>query len=163
LHQLTPNAIIQISKFIWAVASHGGHPTTNIFAHHYELHYQNKKFHLKGSDTNFAAQFGYISFHPSWFGNWTRLAPITRNKWTNGWDGNWFYYRVSVEQKADVRGKGSYQLSSTMTRLNYLTEVPSSCDLEDGNFAAFIELTSIIGGHDVVEEFLACGLWLVAS
>jgi hypothetical protein len=63
-----------------------------------------------------------------------------------------------VEQKANVRGKGSYPLSSTMTRLNYLTEAPSSCGPEDANFVAFIEATSIIGGRDAVEEFLASGL-----
>jgi hypothetical protein len=46
-----------------------------------------------------------------------------------------------------------------MTRLNYLAEAPSSCGLEDADFAAFIEATSIIRGRDDVEEFLASGLW----
>jgi hypothetical protein len=64
---------------------------------------------------------------------------------------------VPTEQKIVVRGKGSYPLSS-MTELDYLTEVPS-CGLEDPNFAAFIEVTSIIGVHDAVEEILTCGLW----
>jgi hypothetical protein len=64
-----------------------------------------------------------------------------------------------VEQKADARGKGSYPLSSMMTRLNYLMEAPSLCCPEDANFAAFIEVTSTVGGRDVVVEFLASGLW----
>jgi hypothetical protein len=55
LHQLTTNAIVQINKFIWAVTSYGGRPNTEVFAHHYELHYQNKKIHLDGSETTFAA------------------------------------------------------------------------------------------------------------
>jgi hypothetical protein len=63
-----------------------------------------------------------------------------------------------VEQKLDVGGKGSYLLRSTMTRLSYLTKTPS-CGPKDANFVAFIEATSIIRGHDVVEEFLTCGLW----
>jgi hypothetical protein len=159
LHQLTLNAIVQISKFIWAVTSCGGHPIIDIFAHHYELHYQDKKIHLEGSDTTFTAQFGCISFHPSRFGNWTRLNPIRRNKWTSGWDGNWFYCWVPVEQKADVWGKGSYLLSSTMTCLNYLMEAPSSGGSKDANFVAFVETTSSVGGRDAVEEFLASGLW----
>jgi hypothetical protein len=83
LHQLTPNAIVQIEKFIWAVTSCGGHPTRDVFAHHYELHYQNKKIHLQGSET-FTAQFGCISFHPSRFGNRVKLAPAMRNRWTSG-------------------------------------------------------------------------------
>jgi hypothetical protein len=85
-----------------------------------------------------------------------RLTTATRNKWTSGWDGNWFYCGVPMEQKPDVRGKGSYPLKSTMTLLSYLTKTP--CGSEDTNFVAFIEVTSIIRGYDVVEEFL-----LVAS
>jgi hypothetical protein len=109
------NAIIQIIRFIWVVASCGGRPTADVFTHHYEISLR--------------------------------------------WDGNWFYYRVPAEQKADVRGKGSYPLSSMLTRLNYLMEVPSSCGPKGANFVAFIEATSIIGGHNAVEEFLTCGLW----
>jgi hypothetical protein len=84
LHQLMSNAIIQISKFAWAVTSCGGRPTTDIFTHHYELHNQNKKIHLEGSKTTFAAQFGCITFHLSQFGNRVRLTPAMRNKWTSG-------------------------------------------------------------------------------
>jgi hypothetical protein len=46
-----------------------------------------------------------------------------------------------------------------MTELNYLMEVPSSYGPLDVNFATFVEMTSLIGGRDVVEEFLACCLW----
>jgi hypothetical protein len=66
LHQLTPNAIIQIGKFIWAVTSYGGHPTTDVVAQHYEMHYQNK-IHLVGCETTLVAQFDCITFHPSCF------------------------------------------------------------------------------------------------
>jgi hypothetical protein len=75
----------------------------------------------------------------------------------SGRDGNWFYCWVPVEQKVNVRGKGSYLLSSTMTHLNYLMEEPSSCGPKDANFVSFIEETSIIGGRYAVEEFLASG------
>jgi hypothetical protein len=74
LHQLIPNAIIQISMFISAITSCGGQPTVDVFTHHYELHYQNKKIHLEGSNTTFAMQFGCISFYPSQFGNQGRLT-----------------------------------------------------------------------------------------
>jgi hypothetical protein len=154
-----PNAIVQISKFVCVVTSCEGRPTADVFAHHYELHYQNKKIHLEGSETTFATQFGCISFHLSRFGNHLRLTLITRNKWSSRWDGNLFYCRVPLEQNGDFRGQRTYPLSSKMAKLDYLTKVPSSCGPEYDNFMAFIEATSLIGGHDVVEEFLACGLW----
>jgi hypothetical protein len=46
-----------------------------------------------------------------------------------------------------------------MIELNYMMEVPYSCGPEDDDFLAFVEVTSLIGGHDAIEEFLACGLW----
>jgi hypothetical protein len=39
LHQLTPNAITQFSKFFWAVSSFGGVPLGNLFVKRYKLHY----------------------------------------------------------------------------------------------------------------------------
>jgi hypothetical protein len=46
-----------------------------------------------------------------------------------------------------------------MTLLKHLMEAPFECGPEDVNFVAFVNATSIIRGHDVMEEFLACGLW----
>jgi hypothetical protein len=68
LHQLMPNAIVQIRKFIWAVSSYGGYPTTDVFAMHYELHYPQKKIKLEGSTNTLADQFRCITFHLSRYG-----------------------------------------------------------------------------------------------
>jgi hypothetical protein len=65
LHHLTPNAIIQIGKFIWAITSYGGRLTADVFAQNYELYYQNKNIDLEGCETTLTAQFGYITFDPS--------------------------------------------------------------------------------------------------
>jgi hypothetical protein len=88
-----------------------------------------------------------------------RLTPAVRNKWVSGWDGNWFYCWVPLEQIVDVRGKVTYPLSCTMTPLNYAMEITFECGPTDTDVAAFTEAASIIGGCDIVKEFLACGLW----
>jgi hypothetical protein len=144
LHQLTLNAIMQINKFIWVVSSCGGRPTTDVFVQHYELHYQHKKIHLEGCQTALAAQFGYIIFHPSRYGGRAKLTPAMRNKWTSGWARNWFYCNVPSEQKANVRGKGTYPLRLVMTLLEYLTDAPYECGPVDVNVVAFIEVAAII-------------------
>jgi hypothetical protein len=82
-----------------------------------------------------------------------------RNKWTSSWDGNWFYYRVPVERTIDGHEKETYLLSSKLTPLNQLVEALCAYGPDDTNAAAFIEATSITGSHNVVEEFLTCGLW----
>jgi hypothetical protein len=97
LHQLTLNAIVHISIFIWVVASCGGRPTASVFAQHYELHYQNKKIQLEGPESTLVTQFGCINFHPSQIGNRAKLTPAMRNKWTSRWDENWLYCRVPLE------------------------------------------------------------------
>jgi hypothetical protein len=46
-----------------------------------------------------------------------------------------------------------------MTPLVYEMDVSSSCGPEDAHFMAFVDTSSLIGGHDTVEEFLASSLW----
>jgi hypothetical protein len=46
-----------------------------------------------------------------------------------------------------------------MMQLEYLTDAPYRCSTDDVNVMAFTEATAIIRGRDVVEEFLACGIW----
>jgi hypothetical protein len=48
-----------------------------------------------------------------------------------------------------------YQWHSKMNIVDYLTEAHHSCIVDDVNAMAFEEDTKIIGGHDVVEEYLA--------
>jgi hypothetical protein len=38
LHQLMPNAIVQLPKFFWVVGSFGGVPSGSVFEKRYELH-----------------------------------------------------------------------------------------------------------------------------
>jgi hypothetical protein len=61
LHQLTPNAIIQMSKYIWTVLSFGGEPSSDGFTKRHELHYQAKKVPVDGFDKY--QQFEVINFH----------------------------------------------------------------------------------------------------
>jgi hypothetical protein len=48
LHQLTPNAIVQLSKYFWVVASFEGVPFADGFIKRYELYYQPKKMEVDG-------------------------------------------------------------------------------------------------------------------
>jgi hypothetical protein len=46
LHQFTPNAINQLSKYIWAVMSFEGIPSADGFTKRYELHYHPRKMEV---------------------------------------------------------------------------------------------------------------------
>jgi hypothetical protein len=61
LHQLTLYAIAQLSKYVWAMLSFGGVPSSNSFTMRYELHYLPKKVIVDGFEK--FQQFGSINFH----------------------------------------------------------------------------------------------------
>jgi hypothetical protein len=61
LHQLTPNAFVQLSKYFWVVLSFGGVPSGNRYVRRYELHYQTEEVVVDGFEKY--QQFGVINFH----------------------------------------------------------------------------------------------------
>jgi hypothetical protein len=81
VHQLTPNAVVALAKYVWATTSYGGQPSVEVFAKHYCLHWQKRKIGNK------IAQFGSCTFTPK-TGKTSmevvELVPCARNKW-----GNW--------------------------------------------------------------------------
>jgi hypothetical protein len=38
VHQLTPNAVVALAKYVWAATSYGGQPSVEVFAKNYSLH-----------------------------------------------------------------------------------------------------------------------------
>jgi hypothetical protein len=38
VHELTPNAVVALAKYVCAVASYGGQPSVEVFAKNYCLH-----------------------------------------------------------------------------------------------------------------------------
>jgi hypothetical protein len=54
VHQLTPNAVVALTKYVWATTSYGGQPSVEVFAKHYCLHWQKRKIGHK------IAQFGIL-------------------------------------------------------------------------------------------------------
>jgi hypothetical protein len=38
VHHLTPNAVVELAKYVWATTSYGGQPSVEVFAKQYCLH-----------------------------------------------------------------------------------------------------------------------------
>jgi hypothetical protein len=93
LHQLTLNAITQLSKHFWAMLSFGVEPSSDDLAKCFELHYQLKKVIVDGFEK--FQQFGVIIFHARW-GSEAGLTPTIKNKWSTGWMRVWFYCKVPL-------------------------------------------------------------------
>jgi hypothetical protein len=77
LHQLTPNAIVRLSIFIWALRSRGMDPDAEAFCRVHELHYK-KKARADGLHKNFGCyNFAYRK-------DTKAPVPSYRTKWPTG-------------------------------------------------------------------------------
>jgi hypothetical protein len=56
-----------------------------------------------------------------------------------------------------------HALHSRMSELNYAVEPEVECPNNDPNDAAFVRATATIGGHDAVEEYVVCKMYLLTA
>jgi hypothetical protein len=92
LHQLTPNAIVRLSIYIWALRSQGMDPNAEAFCRVHELNYQ-MKARVDGLHEN----FGYYNFAY----RKDMKAPVLsyRTKWSTGWKSEWFYFKADEKKR----------------------------------------------------------------
>jgi hypothetical protein len=64
---------------------------------------------------------------------------------------------------SEARGKGVYLFRSKMSVLNYLTKAPHNYAVDDNNMQVIEEAARSIGGRDTIQEFQACGIWLLSD
>jgi hypothetical protein len=152
VHQLTPNAMMALAKYVWATTSYGGPPSVGVFAKHCCLHWKKRKI---GHEI---AQFGSCTFTPR-TGKTSmevvELVPCARNKWGNWWD-FWFY--VSEGSVKDHPG-----LPVAVMCSHYYVAYPqfevAEDDEDEGALRCAARMSS---GRDLVEEFIGYGVWPLA-
>jgi hypothetical protein len=143
LHQLTPNAIIRLRVYIWALRSQGVEPFAEGFCQVHELHYQTKA-RGDGLHKNFGCyNFAYRK---------TTKFPVTsyRSKWPAGWKSEWFYIKVDEEKEKLVQSPLELIFEETRPPCNMTPEGPTQIAL-----AEFRVIAEHIGTRDLVQEFLA--------
>jgi hypothetical protein len=152
VHQLTPNAMVALAKYVWAATSYGGQPSVEVFAKHYCLHWQKRKIGHK------IAKFGSCTFTPrtgKTLMEVVELVPCARNKWGNWWD-FWFY--VSKGEVEDHLG-----LPMAMMCSHYYVAYPQFEVAEDDENEGALRCTArMSSGRDLVEEFIGYGVWPLA-
>jgi hypothetical protein len=152
IHQLTPNAMVALSKYVWAMTSYGGQPSVEVFAKYYCLHWQKR---MIGDEV---AQFGSCTFTPK-TGKTTmevvELVPCARNKWGN-WNEFWFYIAEGTVE--DHEGLPVSEMCSHF----YSAYPPFEVAEEDADKGALRCAVGLSSGRDLVEEFVAYGVWPLA-
>jgi hypothetical protein len=152
VHQLTPNAVVALAKYVWATTSYGGQPSVEVFAKYYCLHWQKRKMGNK------IAQFGSCMFTLK-TGKTSmevvELVPCARNKWGNLWE-FWFYFAEAIVE--DHPGLPMAEMCS-----HYYSAYPQfEVAEEDADEGALRCAAGLSSGGDLVEEFIAYGVWPLA-
>jgi hypothetical protein len=143
LHQPTPNAIVRLSVFIWALRSQGVEPLAEAFCRVHELHYQ-----TKAREDGLHENFGCYNF--AYRKDMKTPVVSYRTKWPTGWKNEWFY--VKVDEKKEKLVQSPLDLTFGLTRTQCRMTPGTSCPDAVGEFRFVAEH---IGTRDLVREYLA--------
>jgi hypothetical protein len=147
LHQLTPNVVVRLSVYIWALRSQGMSPDAEAFCRVHKLHYQTKA-RADGLHENFGCyNFAYRK---------DTKAPVLsyRTKWPTGWKSEWFYMKADEKKREKLMTMvmSPLSLSFGMTRPLCNMQLGSPCQLAEVEFRVVAEQIST---RDLVQEYLA--------
>ena len=126
IHRLTPNAIVMLSKFFWAVRTFGGPVSVDAFCRLYELHPQGRKVRFADEDEVFSAQSGCCTFMPRRPNKSQRIERVElsycqKNRWDDDWTEFWFYAKIGFPN-ADGTGEVSYPLASKVLPVEHISQ-----------------------------------------
>jgi hypothetical protein len=140
---LTPNAIVRLSVYIWALRSQAVESFADSFCRVHELHYQ-----TKARKDGLHENFGCYNFA---YRKTTKFPVISyQSKWSAGWKYEWFYVKVDEDREKLVQSHLELIFGETRPRCRMTTEGPTWAAL-----AEFKIIAEHIGTRDLVQEFLA--------
>jgi hypothetical protein len=142
LHQLTPNAIVRLSVYIWALRSQGVEPLAEAFCRVHELHYQ-----TKAREDGLHENFGCYNF--AYHKDMKTPMVSYRSKWPTGWKSEWFY--VKIDEKKEKLVQSPLELTFGLTRPQCNMTPGAPCP--DAVYE-FRIISEHIGTRDLVQEYL---------
>jgi hypothetical protein len=154
LHQLTPEAIIKVGIFIWAMRSQGLKPDARCFCNIHELFYEMKATRKEQYHNN----FGCYSFVPQSEASYP--VPTFRKRWPGSWMQEWFYVKNDQSQREDVRGIIQRPIWSRFGIRRPTTSLGN--DIQTCQ-ATFNTVCTYIGTRDLVQEHIAYRVWTLAN
>jgi hypothetical protein len=123
-HQLTPNAIVRLSVYIWALQSQAVEAFAEGFCRVHELHYQ-----TKAREDGLHKNFGCYNFA---YRKTTKFPVISyRSKWSVGWKSEWFYVKVNDDKEKLVQSPLELIFRETRPRCNMTAEGPTRIALAE--------------------------------
>jgi hypothetical protein len=154
LHQLTPEAIIRMGIFVWAVRSQGLEPNAKSFCNIHELLYETKPWGKEQYHNNFGCySFGARSGSSC-------PVPTFRKRWPDDWMTEWFYVKNDLKTREDIKDiimRPIWQRFGLWRPKVEMDEAAEECQ------RAFGVVCSFIGTRDLIQEHIAFRVWPLAE
>jgi hypothetical protein len=147
LHQLTPNAIVRLSVFIWSLRSQGMDPNAKALCRVHELHYQ-----TKAREDKLHENFGCYNF--AYRKDMKALVLSYRTKWPTGWKSEWFYIKVDEKKREKLKTLVMSPLSLSFGLTRPLCRMSSGSPCQQA-VAEFRVVAEQISTRDLVQEYLS--------
>jgi hypothetical protein len=150
LHQITPEAIIRMGIFVWAVRSQGLEPSAKCFCSMHEFLYETKATGKEQYLNNFGC-YGFIALP-----NASHPVPTFRKRWPETWREEWFYVKNGLKAREDIKEIIQRPMWSCFGPRRPKVEI-------DGNVEecqrAFSTVCAFIGTRDLIQEHIAFRVW----
>jgi hypothetical protein len=150
LHQITPEAIIRMGIFIWAVRSQGLEPNAKSFCSMHELLYEMKPWSKEQYHNNFGC-YNFVARSGS-----SCPMPTFRKRWPGDWMKEWFYVKNDLKAREDIKDiimRPVWQRFGLRKPKVEIDEAAEECQ------KAFGIVCSFIGTRDLVQEHIAFRVW----
>jgi hypothetical protein len=147
LHQITPEAIIRMGMFVWAVRSQGLEPSAKCFCNMHELLYETKATGKEQYHNNFGC-YGFIARS-----NASYPVPTYRKRWPGAWMEEWFYVKNDLIERKDIK-----EIIQRPIWSRFGLRMPVEGDIEACQ-KAFSNVCAFIGTRDIVQEHIAYRVW----
>jgi hypothetical protein len=150
LHQITPEAIIRMGVFIWAVRSQGLEPSAKCFCNMHELSYETNATGKEQYHNN----FGYYDFVPR--SDESYPVPTFRKRWPGAWMEEWFYVKNDIVAREDIKGIIQRPIWSRFGIRRPATALGNEIETCQRSFNT---VCTFIGTRDLVQEHIAYRVW----
>jgi hypothetical protein len=150
LHQITPEAIIRMGIFVWAVRSQGLAPSAKSLYSMHKLLYETKPWGKEQYHNNFGC-YSFVARSGS-----SCLVPTFRKRWPGDWTKEWFYVKNDLKAREDIKEIIMRPIWSRFGLRKPKVEIDEAAE---GCQRAFGIVCSFIGTRDLVQEHVAYMIW----
>jgi hypothetical protein len=150
LHQITPEAVIRMGIFVWAVRSQGLEPSARCFCSMHELLYETKAWGKEQYHNN----FGCYSFVARSGASYP--VPTFRNRWSGAWMEEWFYVKNDLKAREDIKEIIMRPIWSRFDLRKPKVDIDVAAK---ACRRAFNRVCSFIGTRDLLQEHIAYKIW----